>query len=131
MRTSKRPRSSKSHKFDFPSVRPASKSSEIRDESIKEIILSIPYGKVATYGQIAAAAGFPHYHRAVAKLLADMLPGQYPWHRVVGAGGEIKVNAEDAEEQRLLLGKEEVTFNGKRANRVNLAEHQHNFEPLP
>ena len=32
-------------------------------------IRSIPRGKVATYSQVAAAAGYPLYHRQVAQLL--------------------------------------------------------------
>ena len=30
-----------------------------RDAAFRTMILSIPKGKVATYGQVAAAAGFP------------------------------------------------------------------------
>jgi len=33
------------------------------------MILSIPPGKVSTYGGVAAAAGYPRYHRAVAWVL--------------------------------------------------------------
>jgi methylated-DNA-protein-cysteine methyltransferase-like protein len=54
-----------------------------------------------------------------------MIPGEYPWQRVVGAGGEIKVPGRAAPEQRLRLKMEGVTFVGKR---VNLSLHQHVFE---
>ena len=37
--------------------------------AFRRIILSIPAGKVSTYGRVAAAAGYPLYHRAVARLL--------------------------------------------------------------
>src|ERR1700752_2826075 len=55
---------------------------KLRDEAFRRRIRSIPKGSVATYGQVAAAAGYPHYHRAVAYLLR-VTPGALPWHRVV------------------------------------------------
>jgi methylated-DNA-protein-cysteine methyltransferase-like protein len=97
---------------------------EIRDDAFRRVIRSIPKGKVATYGQVAAAAGYPLYHRAVARLLRTDPPGRLPWQRVVGAGGEIKLRFEAAAEQRLRLGMEGVTFRGRK---VNLVLHQHLF----
>jgi methylated-DNA-protein-cysteine methyltransferase-like protein len=94
-----------------------------RDEAMRRVIMSIPKGKVATYGQVAAAAGYPLYHRAAARLLRHS-HGNLPWQRVVGAGGEIKTKYEHAHEQRLRLELEGVTFRG---NRVALEEHQHVF----
>jgi methylated-DNA-protein-cysteine methyltransferase-like protein len=88
------------------------------------VIRSIPKGKVATYGQVAAAAGYPLYHRAVARLLRTD-PGSLPWQRVIGAGGEIKLRFGAAMEQRLRLEMEGVTFRGRR---VDLSTHQHAFK---
>lgn len=102
-----------------------SSPSEIRNEAFAETIRSIPRGKVASYGQVAAAAGYPRYHRAVARLLKTMISGELPWQRVLGAGGEIKVAGRAAAEQRLRLKLEGVTFVGKR---VDLNLHQHVFE---
>jgi methylated-DNA-protein-cysteine methyltransferase-like protein len=48
-----------------------------------------------------------------------------PWQRVVGAGGEIKLKHEAAQEQRMRLEMEGVKFRGKR---VDMAEHQHVFK---
>ena len=59
--------------------------------AFRRMILSVPPGKVSTYGAIAAAAGYPRYHRAVARLLRTDPVDQLPWHRVVGAGGAIKL----------------------------------------
>ncbi|MBV8897600.1 MAG: MGMT family protein [Acidobacteriaceae bacterium] len=95
-----------------------------RDATFRRVIASIPKGKVATYGQVAAAAGYPLYHRAVARLLRTDVPDRLPWQRVVGAGGEIKLPLEAGAEQRLRLRMEGVTFRGKR---VNLEAHQHIF----
>jgi len=99
--------------------------SDIRNEAFAQTICSIPRGKVASYGQVAAAAGYPRYHRMVARLLRTMIPGELPWQRVLGAGGEIKLPGSAAAEQRLRLKREGVTFLGKR---VDLSLHQHVFE---
>src|SRR5215470_15965502 len=103
-------------------VRRAPKS-ELRDEMFRKAIRSIPKGKVATYGQVAAAAGYPLYHRHVAAMLRRG-HGNLPWQRVVGAGGEIKLKFEAGMEQRMRLQMEGVRFIGKR---VDMAEHQHRF----
>lgn len=97
--------------------------SEKRDEAFRKAIRQIPRGKVATYGQVAAAAGFPLYHRHVAAMLRRG-HGNLPWQRVVGAGGEIKLKFEAGLEQRMRLEMEGVRFLGKR---VNMIEHQHRF----
>ena len=48
----------------------------------------IPYGRVATYGQIAAMAGFPRRPRQVGMILKGLPEGtDLPWHRVVNAQG--------------------------------------------
>lgn len=110
-----------------PSVNPASKvrrtilryglrANEARDEAFRRIILSIPPGKVSTYGKVAAAAGYPLYHRAVARLLRIDVPDSLPWHRVLGAGGEIKLRQDAAIEQRRRLRMEGVKFRGDRVD---------------
>jgi len=97
--------------------------SAMRDAAIRRVIRQIPRGKVATYGQVAAAAGYPLYHRHVAQLL-QREGAALPWHRVVGAGGAIKLKFEAGLEQRTRLEMEGVRFRGKR---VDLAEHRHRF----
>lgn len=99
--------------------------SEMRDQAFADTIRSIPRGKVATYGQVAAAAGYPRYHRAVARFLKTAIPGELPWHRVLGAGGEIKLTGRAAAEQKLRLRVEGAAFAGKR---VDLNRHQHVFD---
>jgi methylated-DNA-protein-cysteine methyltransferase-like protein len=99
-------------------------SGNARDAAFERMIRSIPKGRVATYGQVAAAAGYPLYHRAVARLLRATPSGVLPWQRVVGSGGAIKLRFEAAAEQRLRLQMEGVAFKGKR---VDLEAHQHVF----
>jgi len=61
----------------------------------------------------------------VARFLKTLIPGELPWQRVIGAGGEIKLAGPAAGEQRLRLRMEGVTFVGKR---IDLNLHQHVFE---
>ncbi len=97
-----------------------------RDRAFRRIILSIRAGKVSTYGQVAAAAGYPLYHRAVARLLRTESPDRLPWHRVVGAGGQIKLPGIAAAEQRARLALERVPFRG---NRVDMEQAEYTFRP--
>lgn len=97
-------------------LRDASNPNDDRDRAFRRIILSIPPGKVSTYGQVAAAAGYPLYHRAVARLLRTDPPDQLPWHRVLGAGGEIKLPGAAAREQRARLKLEGVQFRNERVD---------------
>lgn len=99
------------------------RKNELRDDAFRRVIRSVPKGKVSTYGKVAAAAGYPLYHRAVARLLRTNLPDGLPWQRIVGSGGEIKLRAEAAAEQRLRLTMEGVKFRGRRVN-MDLYEHE-------
>jgi len=99
--------------------------SQSRDQAIRRAVRQIPRGKVATYGQVAAAAGYPLYHRQVVQVL-NKAGGSLPWQRVVGAGGAIKLRYGAGQEQRMRLQMEGVHFRGKR---VDMAEHQHVFRP--
>jgi methylated-DNA-protein-cysteine methyltransferase-like protein len=107
-------------------LRDALRPNEERDIAFRRMILSIPVGKVSTYGSIAAAAGYPRYHRAVAELLRMDPVDQLPWHRILGAGGEIKLRGDAAREQRSRLKLERVEFEGKR---VNMDKFEHLFKP--
>lgn len=108
-------------------LREGLRPSEARDEAFRRMILSVPPGRVSTYGAIAAAAGFPRLHRAVAKLLrSDPVVDRLPWHRIVGAGGDIRLREGGAEEQRLRLVMEGVSFRGER---VDLEQHLYALKP--
>lgn len=89
---------------------------------IRAVILKIPKGKVATYGQVAAAAGFPGAARQVVWALRSARG--LPWHRVLGAGGSIRLLGESGFEQKMRLQGEGVTFRGER---VRMDLHQHEF----
>jgi methylated-DNA-protein-cysteine methyltransferase-like protein len=110
------------HKIKRSLIKEALRDDESRDAAFQRIIRSIPKRKVSTYGKVAAAAGYPLYHRAVARLLRTEIGMILPWHRVVGAGGEIKLRLDAAQEQRLRLKQEGVIFIGKR---VDMNRHEH------
>ncbi len=54
------------------------------------LVEMIPQGRVATYGQIAALAGFPRHARHVGNALgAEHGIPDLPWHRVLNAQGRV------------------------------------------
>ncbi|HWQ09183.1 MAG TPA: MGMT family protein [Holophaga sp.] len=56
--------------------------------AVLRLVRRIPHGRVATYGQIAAMAGFPRRPRQVGMILKGLPEGTgLPWHRVVNAQG--------------------------------------------
>jgi len=107
-------------------LRDALRRNEQRDTAFRRMILCIPPGKASTYSAIAAAAGYPQYHRAVARLLRVDPIDQLPWHRVVGVGGKIKLRGVAAYEQRARLNLEGVQFSGKR---VDMERFMHLLKP--
>lgn len=50
----------------------------------------IPYGQIATYGELAQRAGYPRAARAVGNVMAaNRVPIVIPCHRVVPSGGKL------------------------------------------
>jgi O-6-methylguanine DNA methyltransferase len=74
----------------------------------------IPPGRVATYGDIAAAAGRPRAARAVGTLLATGAEPGLPYHRVVGAGGALGGYGGHESLKAALLKAEGVIVRGRR-----------------
>ena len=70
-------------------------------DKIRATIRRIPRGQVATYGQVAEAAGFPGCARQVVWALRDSDKHGVPWHRVLAAGGHIRLPGESGLEQSL------------------------------
>lgn len=101
------------------------RASEDMTRAIRRIIRQIPRGKVATYAQVAAAAGYPLHHRQVVQILRKS-GGSLPWQRVLGSGGQIRLKGEAASDQRIRLEMDGVRFRG---SRVDMREHQHIFRP--
>lgn len=73
-------------------------------KKVWKALLEIPYGKTATYGQIAAAAGSPQGGRAVGRANHDNpIAILVPCHRVVGANGKLTGYAGGLEIKKALL----------------------------
>lgn len=54
------------------------------------VVKRIPKGKLASYGQVAALAGFPQRPRQVGMVLSGLPEGTtLPWHRVVNTRGYV------------------------------------------
>lgn len=59
-------------------------------ERIYEVVRQIPYGRVATYGQVALMAGNPRWARVVGYALhVNPDPEHIPCYRVVNRKGEV------------------------------------------
>ncbi|GLT18228.1 mgmt family protein [Vibrio zhanjiangensis] len=73
------------------------------------VIHQIPRGKVATYGDIAALAGYPGYARHVGKALGNLpKDSKLPWFRVINSQGKISLTGIDLARQRALLVAEDI-----------------------
>ena len=85
---------------------------------IYEIILEIPQGKVATYGQVAALAGKPRAARTVGWALnSHPKSTELPWQRVINAGGKSSLPLDSKRKlQQALLEKEGVVFEDGQVN---------------
>lgn len=116
-----------------PVCRPAGTAAPVRATSLRPsawtrihaVVRRIPRGCVATYGQVAGLAGFPHAPRLAGYALHALPEGTpLPWHRVVGAGGRLalaRLDPEGALTQRLRLEREGVRFDAR--GRVDLERH--------
>jgi methylated-DNA-protein-cysteine methyltransferase-like protein len=90
-------------------------------DRIYAAVRRIPRGRVASYGEVARAAGFPNAARQVGYALHALRDSaDVPWHRVVNARGEISPRASGFEgPQRRLLEREGVAFDAR--GRIDLA----------
>lgn len=81
-------------------------------QSVLEQVKQIPYGKVASYGQIALYAGSPRAARQVGWILNKMEESEtsLPWWRVVNNSGRISIkgSAYTAIDQKLRLENEGI-----------------------
>ena len=80
-------------------------------QKVWEIVGRIPRGKVMSYGQIAAVAGYPRNARMVGYAL-HAIPdsGRIPWQRVVRKDGSLADFSDDGSRQYQLLKAEGVVF---------------------
>jgi methylated-DNA-protein-cysteine methyltransferase-like protein len=103
----------------------ASSPKEI-DERIWQVVMLIPPGAVATYGDVARQAGMPGAARRVGRALRG-LPGdtRIPWHRVISAQGKLVVPGGSTAVQRERLKSEGIAFR----SRCGLNLRQYRWQP--
>lgn len=80
---------------------------------IYQQVAAIPYGRVASYGQIAALCGFPCHARFVGRSMKYLSEGtRLPWHRVVNSQGKLAFDLDSPAwlQQKALLEEEGVLF---------------------
>ena len=81
---------------------------------VRLVVRRIPHGRVATYGDVAAAAGRPRAHRAVGNIMRTTSDSSIPCHRVIAAGGKLGGYGRDLLAKRALLLAEGVVVAGGR-----------------
>jgi methylated-DNA-protein-cysteine methyltransferase-like protein len=86
------------------------------------VVRRIPKGRVSTYGEVATASGHPGAARQVVWALRAAT--NVPWHRVLGAGGRIRLTGDSGFEQRLRLQSEGVIITG---DKIDLKRFRHVF----
>ena len=70
---------------------------------VLSVVRRIPVGRVATYGDVAAAAGSPRASRAVGNIMRNCGGRDVPAHRVVAAAGRLGGFGGNLELKRALL----------------------------
>jgi methylated-DNA-protein-cysteine methyltransferase-like protein len=90
-------------------------------DPIYRLVKQVPRGCVVTYGEVARLIRLRGGARVVGYAMAATPRGLgVPWHRVLGAGGKIRISEPTASLQRKLLESEGVRFLG---TRVDIAKH--------
>jgi methylated-DNA-protein-cysteine methyltransferase related protein len=85
------------------------------EDRVAEVLVRLSPGDVVTYGEVAAEAGRPGAARAVGRILSHS-HGEYPWWRVVAAGGRLIPGGEEEQARRLIA--EGVQVEGGRVRRM-------------
>lgn len=76
---------------------PTATTSATNREAIYLALMSIPAGKVITYGQLAALAGLPGAARLAGTVLCGLPENtDLPWHRVINAQGKFSLPPDTA-----------------------------------
>lgn len=97
-------------------------------QKILEALQLVPYGMVASYGQIASLAGYPNGARQVVRILSSLSDKEaLPWHRIVNSTWRISLKGDAYWHQRHLLEDEGVIFIN---DRVRDEFHWHDTRPL-
>jgi methylated-DNA-protein-cysteine methyltransferase related protein len=91
-------------------------TAKLNHDDVYALVKTIPKGKVATYGQIAALLNMPRHARHVGNALSALPANKkVPWHRVVNSEGRVSLRLAHWDSgsdtlQRILLEAEGVMF---------------------
>ncbi|MGP4844987.1 MGMT family protein [Marinobacter sp. 1Y8] len=90
-----------------------------REQIIWQVVCSIPVGRVASYGQIAALSGLAGLARFVGRTMSQLPENSdVPWHRVLRSDGRLAFPPESERfgKQQLLLLEEGVDIRNGRVS---------------
>jgi methylated-DNA-[protein]-cysteine S-methyltransferase len=93
------------------------------NQKVWAMTVRIPAGRLATYGEIAAALGSPRAARAVGNALnKNPYAPQVPCHRVVGSTGSLTGFAGGLAKKKELLEAEGIAVSGTRVTSIPAVE---------
>jgi methylated-DNA-protein-cysteine methyltransferase-like protein len=100
-------------------------------ERVVELALSVPPGRVTTYGRIAiAAGGGAMASQSITSILGKAWEAgerKIPWHRIVYADGRVWLSPEHKKKRLALYKKEKITLD--KQNRIeNFRDKLFEFE---
>ena len=83
----------------------------IKDQEVYNLLLNIPLGNVATYGDLAKALDHPSASRLIGKILGrNPNPVKVPCHRIVLSNGKLGGYIHGIAKKKELLEKEGILF---------------------
>ena len=98
-------------------------------DTVITVVRRIPVGRVATYGDVAEAAGRPGAARAVGNIMRDCGRPDVPCHRVVAAAGKLGGYGGNLELKRALLRAEGLQVS--RSSIRNFSTHRARLRSKP
>ncbi len=98
-------------------------------ERVYDIVAKIPYGRVATYGQIAEMIGRPKCARFVGYASNNKASWHLPWHRVVFSNGRLSIGREA--EQYKILKSEGIKFNSDKTVDLTVSQWDPERDGVP
>lgn len=87
--------------------------------AVSKVVRGLRRGQVASYGEVAARAGYPGAARAVGNVLATTMG--LPWWRVVRADGQLAAHSQAEQSRR--LRREGVRLQGTRVTLPRRGNH--------
>jgi O-6-methylguanine DNA methyltransferase len=92
----------------------STKHSALFQRQVLAVVRRIPPGRVATYGDVAEAAGRPRAARAVGNIMRECRAADVPCHRVIAALGRLGGYGGSEALKRALLRAEGILVSGER-----------------